>query len=393
MKNHRKIILTIAKVFSAGFVVFSTILTINYFSNLLNPQSTFPYENAPEYLKLKAPPEDVIFSEALDTEDGDKLKYAYLTDPVETPEWEDVTRRTPVSQTEVISVEQVADKKTETLKTTFFSKPQFYEDNGVWRKIEYATTTPEVFSASGAVKYVQKREWWEKLLPGQPVFAVTSTFYPDPSVETTSVDGYVQNIASSATMATACTTARGAYASGGAGDTGITHTLIGQGIDGGYTKLCYLFRTFLLFDTSSLPDSAIITATTMSVYVTSVVGQVIYIQPYSSSPASNTAITTTDWPSVGSTAYASAILTSSLTTSAYNGFTFNSTGIAAVSLTGITKTSLRTDYDFGTFTPPADSTQNGANISSADETGTSQDPKLDVTYTSTSFSMGQWFPF
>lgn len=341
----------------------------------------------PEPLQLKSEPRDVIYAEAKETPDGvGEVKYAYLENEVLVAEGEEVTRRTPVSQTEVLAVRQEGNERIEDLKTTFFAKPQFYEDDGQWRQIEYATTTPEVFSMSGAIKYVQKREFWERLLPGKPVFAAVSTFYPDPNTETTSVDGEV-----SYSDLTASFTAV---------DSATSIDVKLQSVYDGVDCFCYLElidRGVFLFDTSALTAGAVVSAATMSIYVTSKANSdndgTDYIAVISTTPASNTALVGNDFNNVGGTNFTdSPPDITAITTATYTNITLNASGIAAVATAGITKFALQEGHDFTGFNIAASAT-NRITLSSAETSGTSQDPKLEVTYTSSSFSMGQWFPF
>ena len=377
-----------------------------YFATKQSPA----YESVPFEFKLKADAKDVLYAEAYETEQGGEVKYAYVTDVVPAEEGEAVERRTPVSRTEVLAVQHEGNKKIETLKTEFFSKPQFYERDGQWRQIEYATTTPEAFAASGAIKYVKKREWLERFLPGQPVFAATATFYPDPNTETTSVDGqasYDTGLSFYFGTSDACddaSIASGDTASDAATTISVSATL--TAVDnapflensGEDEYSCSIRRGFFLFDTSSLPDSAIISAASISYYVISKSDySSMYVGAVTSNPSSNTAITSTDYATVGIGNLISSTSTiDSITTSSYNTFSLNSTGIAAVSLTSITKTALLLGPDIvGALWPFLSSGIDtfGVTVSAAETSGTSQDPKLDVTYTATSFSFGQWFPF
>jgi hypothetical protein len=103
----------------------------------------------------------------------------------------------------------------------------------------------------------------------------------------------------------------------------------------------------------------------------------------SSSPASNTAIVAGDYDSLGTTDYgnieADALTTDSTT---YNDITLNSDGRAAIDRSGITKFGWRHDGDRSNTEPGSLSGFVSATIllRSADESGTSIDPKLVVTH-------------
>ena len=106
---------------------------------------------------------------------------------------------------------------------------------------------------------------------------------------------------------------------------------------------------------------------------------------YSATPASNTALVAADYSTGGTTAYATALTYASITTSAYNDFTLNATGLGAIDKTGITKFCGRNaNYDVAGVAP-ANHDQNRTSrrviVSTADAAGTGQDPKLVVTHT------------
>lgn len=99
-------------------------------------------------------------------------------------------------------------------------------------------------------------------------------------------------------------------------------------------------RGFFLFDTSSLTTSATITAATLRLYVTATADA--YTQSVSialPTPASNTVLASSDydianWSMVRQ---ATDLTIAGLTTSAYNTWTLNATGLGNISKTGITK--------------------------------------------------------
>lgn len=347
-------------------------------------------EEVAEYIQLKSEPQDVLYAEAREDEYGQAVvKYAYMTDSVPQTEGEDISRRTPNSHTYVLSTEVKPTGETiENVQTIFYASPQMYEDNGNWRQIEYATTTAEVFSKSGAIHFVKKREFLEWLLPGKPLFAATSTFYPDPNTETTSVDGRLT--ADGSVGAGGCSAALAiAYADTSASavnDSSASEQLYLAG--GGAYGSCSVGvqRIMTLFDTSALPDSAVVSAATLSLYATGVSGA-FTVNIQTTNPAANTSLTANDVDNFLSTVSSDA----SLTISTYNDFSLNPTGIAAISLTGVSKFGARLVDDINSNTSATLGQVH--TISMAETSGTSQDPKLEVTYTTSSFSFGQWFPF
>jgi len=152
-----------------------------------------------------------------------------------------------------------------------------------------------------------------------------------------------------------------------------------------------LYRGIFLFKTSALTSSADISAAVLSLY-----GRVktddLSITPnvdiYTSAPASNTALANGDFDSLGSTSQTGSPITyADFSIYKYNAFTFNSTGRGNISKTGISKFGSRNaNYDVANSAPSW--RRSGSNTSkitaySSNETGTTYDPKLVVTYTIT----------
>lgn len=390
----------LAPLYIAG-VVWVVLLGFDWVATYFEHQEQPEYQFVAEDLKLKSAPKDVIHSEAFTTASGtDVVKYAYLAGEVGSQLNEDIQRRTPVSYTEVINqFKDENDKPMETLKTTFLSSPQFYQDGGKWRQIEYATTTPDVFSMSGAIPYIKRRELAERIVPGAPVYALTSTFYPDPNVETSSVDG---DIVISTDSFGCDFTAWDQATGGGLGiptDNGGTVFVYVQYIDNGdCTDAAAVARGFLLFNTAALGSSATISAASISIYVTNKYTgsndgwDLVYVDTVTTS--SNTSLLGGDYGNVSTVSQATAVDITSITTSTYTALTFNSTGRSNISKTGVSKFGIREGHDFDNAVPGSGAGASGVGFSAAETAGTSQDPKLEVTYTVPStFSFGQWFPF
>jgi hypothetical protein len=199
----------------------------------------------------------------------------------------------------------------------------------------------------------------------------TSTFYPDPDPETT-------------TTSAACfedrynvwATARNSAASRVVYGNTSVYASIGNGNGASYYSI---IRPFILFDTSTIPDADPIISAVYSGYCYSAGTQdganpTIYV--VSSTPASNTNIVTGDYDQVGSVDFGNK---TSFTGSAYNDFTLNASGIAAISLTGVTKFGLRGYYDFQN-SAPTEAAEIEVEFYNADAGGTSTDPKLVVVH-------------
>lgn len=145
----------------------------------------------------------------------------------------------------------------------------------------------------------------------------------------------------------------------------------------------WVSRTGITFDTSALTSGASVSAATLSLYTTTDVGEVgagDSIRIVSFTPDANNDIVLADFDKNqwGTTGYASDVDIGSISTEAYQAFAFNATGIAAISLTGVTQIGVRTVNDC-TNTAPTGLDQ--MTIYMADNTGTTKDPKLVITYT------------
>lgn len=206
--------------------------------------------------------------------------------------------------------------------------------------------------------------------------ATTTTKYPDPDPETTTVDGRTGK-GDSTNWATTQTSATGEAIrtlSNEASEISTRSRRVG-------TSTYEIHRGYFLFDTSSIDDAETINSATFSLYVLSTSdgdndGQ-DYIALTSSSPASNTNLVDADYNDLGTTKYATDIDIGSISTSAYNDWTLNATGLAAISKTGVTKLGTREGHDIENATI-ADSSRNDIEHYFADQTGTTNDPKLVV---------------
>ena len=209
----------------------------------------------------------------------------------------------------------------------------------------------------------------------------TLTVYPDADAESTSFDGYVLD--DNATWATA----QGSSTADGNDDSDTT-LVLGARHNG---SLYRISRAIVLFDTSFIASSnATVDAATLSLWFTTKNDGDNDAQAYfsivSSTPASNTGISNNDYDQVGDsidnpTKNSDDVDITDITTGQYTNFTLNATGLGNVSKTGVSKFGVREGHDMEDVAV-ASSTDNLCICSSADHTGTSQDPKLVVTYTS-----------
>lgn len=210
----------------------------------------------------------------------------------------------------------------------------------------------------------------------------TSTFYPDPNPETTTVDGRTYQQYGGGTGQVWATIR--AAAGNGATDSG-TGDEYASGLYSGPTSGLWntVYRSIFLFDTSAIPDTDIISAATLSFYgfVGTINNFSQSIVPVSSNPASNTGLVSSDHSTLGSTAFATGISYGSWSTAGYNDFALNANGISNISQTGVSKFGLRCSGDQSNTEPTwaADTFAIGG-CYYADETGTSKDPKLVVVH-------------
>lgn len=157
------------------------------------------------------------------------------------------------------------------------------------------------------------------------------------------------------------------------------------------TSTVNLSRGFLAFDTSALPDNAVISQASVYVYVTSKSlskndgnGFVSIVQ---GAQASTTSLTTADYNKAGNTATnptegSNRLDISSIGAGAYAKWDLNASGLGWLSKTAPTKLALREGHDILNAWPSYTSGQgNYISASLSEQPGTSQDPYLDITYT------------
>lgn len=213
----------------------------------------------------------------------------------------------------------------------------------------------------------------------------TLTVYPAASSGGTTVDGNVERTGTNETFATIIAWAwTGADVSGTDDDVAFVraHTTS--------NRFQRVARGIYTFDTSPLTASAVISATVFGSYGWDLVVQLgaFEVDVVGSTPASNNTLVNADYGQLGSTVFSS-IASGSLNAvnggwgGGYNNFTLDANGIANVSLTGISKFWTRLNWDTdnsfgGTWSSNKSSYYNSY---LADQTGTSNDPKLTITYT------------
>lgn len=201
------------------------------------------------------------------------------------------------------------------------------------------------------------------------------TFNPDPHVEITSVDGVVAHSVVNISWATV---------QGGAGNFAVDNSAASwPSIQFFADTLDWrnIFRSILLFDTSSLPDDIAIGSAKVGVYVnnkTDGLGILHDMAVFSSNPASNTALVPGDYNSLGSSPLSNIIAYNDITTGAYNIFNLDSAGIAVIDPTGITKLGLRNDNYDAQNNEPSYTASTISNIITIFAESATSDPYLEI---------------
>lgn len=209
----------------------------------------------------------------------------------------------------------------------------------------------------------------------------TLTVYPDGDPETTTVDGIAFRNATNESWATIT-----AGAGTGNNSTSTSGNIISITSDATLDRYSQLIRAIYLFDTSSLTSGVTVTAAVLSIFGSSKADNLAItpdIDIYTSTPATNTDIANSDYSQVGSTSQTGSPITyAAWNTAAYNDFTLNATGISNVSKTSVSKFGARNaNYDVSGVAPTwTVSTFSNIRGNYADNAGTTNDPKLTVTY-------------
>ena len=208
----------------------------------------------------------------------------------------------------------------------------------------------------------------------------TDTFTPDADVEVDSVDGFVTRrvdagedwgVMQGAVIGTAVDSA------------GAVIEARFQ-CDANLDKFDRIMRAFLLFDTSPIPDSAIVVSATLRVFGTAKLDQKpwgdLTLNAFSSDPATDTNLITADYDEVGSTPFSdTAIAFAGYDIAGWNTLTLNAAGVAAISVTDITKLSMREATYEGPDIEPAYNANSEASFKFQSADGANA-PELAVTF-------------
>ena len=243
---------------------------------------------------------------------------------------------------------------------------------------------------SKRVYYAFRPIWWTmhaidwlildrtKLIPSFNFLELT--VYPDADPETSTVDGRARRYIATGEIFSTIRTSAGTDFQDNAINDIVMQLLAHSTATDNYVLLG---RAFILYDTSSLGTSATIISAILSLLGSSSLnGLGTYdVHISSSNPASNTGLVASDYGNVGSVSFGS-LTWASLVLASYNNFILNANGINNISLTGISKFSIQNSWDINnnfTGTWVGDGNTYFAFLT-AENTGTSQDPKLVVTY-------------
>lgn len=203
---------------------------------------------------------------------------------------------------------------------------------------------------------------------------LTLTVFCDPSSGSTTVDGNIA--ASNATWATV----RGAT-TGTVDKTSATGYMCRASL---ITGTYHIARGFFTWDTSALTSAAIISAAVASFFDDGSGSfdantDATSIDIVQSTQASNNDLVAGDYDNVGATSFSNLSM-GSWTPGAgiYHNFTLDANGRANISQTGVSKFAARVNRDLANSAPTGG---NSRGIYFADQAGTTNDPKLVVTYT------------
>lgn len=228
--------------------------------------------------------------------------------------------------------------------------------------------------------------------------STTTTVYPDADTETSTVDGFLQ-ISNQATWAGA----HDATDAGLANDSASENFAAGSGTNG--SGEFRIWRAVFYFDTSGISASDTIDSATFSLWITQAddgdndsQGYINVVQTQGDSVSSDTSIAVGDFDLVGDavdnpTKGSSDVDITGITTGQYTDFTLNSSGEGWVARSGETKPGtagitylgVREGHDIEDVPfAGANGDNSRINCRYADQTGTSNDPKLVVEHSAAS---------
>ena len=316
------------------------------------------------------------------------IRYQYLGKelPEKLAADEDVSKRTESSYTRDLGVENAgAKEERHHYQSVFYSAPSFTKDGDTWRYIENATTTKAAFDAKRRENPIAALFWKKAYAASVSPFSGAGDGYTAHGES-----GDAENVVTF----NDCNFDTGPTGSALAFASSTSFRIFSQLVGPLSARSCEIDRAFIPFDTSAIPNSATISAATLSLFVTAKTNGVNdgldtadLVQTHQGSSGT---VFDGDHHLSYDTGGATALDITSVTTSAYNVWTLNVTGIAWIkksgqaatcgTVTGFTCLGLREGHDIaGTMTLNASG--DSLTISSSENTGTTQDPFLSVTYT------------
>lgn len=307
------------------------------------------------------------------------VRYAYAGEPVPgkiVPD-EAVDKRTENSYTRDLGVENAGTKdEKHVYQAIIYMHPVFVLSGGKWYRRETATTTESAFYEAKPLRYLAK------------LFSTAVAYAASYSGFSTSADA---DISETVTMDAGDPDDWNLCIDGTAGqssDSAATTILIRSQFSTAGNGSCNIHVAHLPFDTSTIPSGSSVSAATLSVYMTAKTNttndgnDTVNVAQSSASPDL--------FAIIAGGGGATALDITSMTTSAYNNFTLNATGRSWITPGGTSYFGLFEGHaSAGFFVTGLDS----ITISSSENTGTSQDPTLAVTYTARSFSFWMFQDF
>jgi RHS repeat-associated protein len=365
------------------FVVIAVLVGISVAgSAFAQLRSAVDLSKIPLHERLMASTTDLLGSKAYPNGD---VEYAYKTHPITETSAQELKQLERSSHKKILK-ENIAKRTPHArIYTTsepgvevaeiISGEPQFYKDeNGRWWQVDYATTTTQSWNVQ--VSLGTRASLLALFVKTALACTSPCIFYPDAGTSgVTSVDGNV-NYQDASSWSTAHDAASG-------------NILDRDGVNSIYAQstyhtnsLYYIGRGLMNFDTSALGAGVTVSAATFSGYGVGVENaNSCSASLVGNTGASSTSYSTSDYNQIGSTKYASDITCASWSTTGYNDFAMNATGLAAINATGVTKLGFRLSNDLNNTAPTG---HNAAGFASSDTTGTANDPKLVVTFSSNS---------
>lgn len=292
---------------------------------------------------------------------------------------EDISQRTSSSRTFVTDRPDVRISE-------FITGPQYFKDDlGYWWQAEYAYATPAEFAKLPKTQLYARLNDTSRFAFIKKAFATTSTFYPDPDPESTSVDGRVARENAAAANETWTQIREGVGNTANSSNAVLNDLALIKTDSDTTDSWQQMGRAVFGFDTSAIPDTDVISSATFSIKgsgKTDNFSQSVAIDR--NPPATATNLVSGDYDIAGWAGVEQAsnrITFASWSTTGYNDFSLNATGLGNISKTGVTWLGTRASGDFDN-SPPTWSSNLTASVTghSADRADTDQDPKLVVVH-------------